>query len=86
MEILQVRRQSISKFLLLGKNTSGDVVHYDVTRKTAEGSAALTKLSSSNSSARTKMNHLKHGTLFSMEWKREHSRYGMRGAVAEFAY
>lgn len=81
-----MRRRSISTFLLLGKNTGGDVVPYDVTRKTAEGSAALTKLSSSGSSARTKMKHLKYGTLFSMEWKREHSRYGMRGAAAELAY
>jgi len=86
MEIVQVRRRTISKFLSLRKNTSGHVVRYNVTRKTTEGSAVLTKLSCGNSSARTKMKHLKHGTLFSMDYKREHSRYGMRGAAAEFAY
>lgn len=46
-------------------------------RKTREGRAALTNLSSSKK---------KNETLFSMEWKSEHSRYGMRGAVALFGF
>lgn len=61
-EIMQMRR-CISKVLLLGKNTSGGVVCSKI--MSAKGSAAFTKLGSSNDSVRTKMKNLKYDLFFS---------------------
>lgn len=82
-EIMQMRR-CISKVLLLGKNTSGGVVCSKI--MSAKGSAAFTKLGSSNDSVRTKMKNLKYDLFFSKKWKHEHARYRMRGTVELFTY
>lgn len=77
MEVIQMRRQRISQLLLLGEKKMKWECGNDIPRKTTEGRAVLTKLSSSKN---------KNGTLFSMEWKSEHSRYRIRGAMAEFGF
>lgn len=76
MEVIQMRRQRISKFLFLGEKNKWECGN-NKSRKTREGRAALTNLSSSKK---------KNEMLFSVEWKSEHSRYGMRGAVALFGF
>lgn len=77
IEVIQMRRQRFSKFLFSGGKKVKWECGNDIPKKTTEGSTALTKLSSSKK---------ENETLFSMEWKSEHSKYGMRGAVAQFGF
>lgn len=73
MEFVQMRRQTFSKFLLFGgKKSSGNVVMTYPERPQREGQHLQGLV----------LVRTKNETLFSIEWKSEHLRCGMRGAVA----